>query len=107
MEEIIDVDGIISVAVGFSNKIKEVKDAGYNFRKGSKQNFNFFSAIVTSNDEKEHLEKYHSNFIGYLLNPKASHDCESLFLKSFFDSLIILQFFIFALLFFISNLVFL
>jgi flagellar biosynthesis chaperone FliJ len=78
---------MISVAFDFSNNIKKIKEANSNFRKGSKQNFNFFSAIVSGKYSKEHHEKYHSNFIAYLLDPKATHDCESIFLKAFLEKI--------------------
>ena len=53
----------INTTLNFASKIKEIKDAHNNFRKGSKQNFNFFYGIVR---DKAHIEKYHSNFIAYL-----------------------------------------
>ena len=66
-----------------TKKIETIKKAIYKRKKKSKENFNFFHALVT--DEKVHLEKYHTNFIAYLLNPKQSHDCDALFLKSFLE----------------------
>jgi hypothetical protein len=56
-------------------------------RKANKENFNFFSAIVSGKHSKDHIEKYHSNFIAYLLNPKGGHDFNGLFLRCFFDML--------------------
>ena len=64
-----------------TKKIETIKKAIYKRKKKSKENFNFFHALVT--DEKVHLEKYHTNFIAYLLNPKQSHDCDTLFLEKF------------------------
>lgn len=34
-----------------------------------------------------HHEKYRSNFIWYLLDPKESHDCDGFFLKRFIDQI--------------------
>jgi hypothetical protein len=82
-----DISSIMPIAIDVSGKIKAVKEAQYNFRRGSKQNFNFFSAIVTGKHDKEHIEKYHSNFISYLLNPEAPHDCGIFFLKKFIKEL--------------------
>jgi len=48
-------------------------------RSKNKENFNFFTALVNGKNTKEHIEKYHSNFIGYLLNPKENHDFGSFF----------------------------
>ena len=64
-----------------TKEIERIKKAIYKRKKDSKENFNFFHALVT--DEKVHLEKYHTNFIAYLLNPKQSHDCDTLFLENF------------------------
>lgn len=87
MREKISIDSILSVAVDFSNAIRKIKEANSNFRKGSKQDFNFFSAIVSGKHSQEHYEKYHSNFIAYLLNPKETHNCDSIFLKLFLEEI--------------------
>jgi hypothetical protein len=62
-------------------KVKSIKADIRKEKKDSKENFNFFRALVT--DKKLHLEVYHTNFIAYLLNPNQNHDCDDLFLKSF------------------------
>ena len=62
-------------------EIEKIKKAIYKRKKDSKENFNFFHALVT--DKKIRLEKYHTNFIGYLLNTKQNHDCGVLFFESF------------------------
>jgi hypothetical protein len=62
-------------------KVKSIKADIRKEKKDSKENFNFFRALVT--DKKLHLEVYHTNFIAYLLDPNQSHDCDDLFLKSF------------------------
>lgn len=50
--------------------------------KNTKSRFNIFNCLT-----KHHLEELHSNFLVYLLNPISSHDCGTLFLKLFLDSL--------------------
>lgn len=62
-------------------EVEQIRAKHAGLRIGSKQDFNFFYALV----EKTHLEKYHSNFLAYLLNPKESHGFEDLFLKSFLE----------------------
>ena len=74
-----DIEQIIEAI----KEIETIKKRIYERKKDSKENFNFFNALVT--DKKIHLEKYHTNFIGYLLNPKQSHDCDVFFLKSFLE----------------------
>ncbi len=63
-----------------SNFVEKLKLAHESIKKSNKFDFNFFEG-VTSN--KFHHEKYHSNFLCYLLNPKSSHNCGSYFLKKF------------------------
>jgi hypothetical protein len=82
-----NISAIISASLEAADKIIKIKEGQYNFQRGSKQNFNFFSAIVTGKQDKDHIEKYHSNFIAYLLNPDASHDCGVIFLKYFLEVL--------------------
>ena len=82
-----DIQKLISDANEVVNKIAEIKNEHDDMRKKKKENFNFFSAIVSGKNNKEHIEKYHSNFIAYLLNSHASHDFEDLFLKCFFEEL--------------------
>lgn len=78
---------LVSANISFAIKINTVRQKHYNLRKGSKSNFNFFSGLVNGKTKKTHIEKYHSNFISYLLNPQESHDCDSIFLKSFIQFL--------------------
>lgn len=63
------------------SEIKCIEEEIRKRKKGTKENFNFFSALVT--DKQIHIEKYHTNFIAYLLDPNGSHDCDDLFLKQF------------------------
>lgn len=68
--------------------ISEVNKKYKYFSYAQKENFNLFSAIVNHNDKNyEHIEKYHSNIISYLLNPSESHDCGDLFLNLFIDEI--------------------
>lgn len=78
---------LITTATDILSDISKINSEQYKRRKDKKENFNFFSAIVSGKNDKQHIEKYHSNFIGYLLDPKATHDFGSLFLKLFFDEL--------------------
>ena len=48
-----------------------------------KKRFNIFIKCLT----KHHLEELHSKFIYYLLNPKETHDCGTLFLELFIETL--------------------
>lgn len=73
---------LILAAYDVSDKIQKIKEASLNYRRGAKQGFNFFKAMV---NDKTHYEKYHTSFIGYLLNPTESHDCESFFLENFLN----------------------
>lgn len=82
-----DAQILISDTNYLLNRIEKIKKEHYDKRKAGKKNFNFFSAIVSGKYDKQHIEKYHSNFISYLLNPKASHDFGTLFLKQFFEIL--------------------
>lgn len=78
-----DIEKLILGANNISNNIIRIKEQDYDRRKSKKENFNFFSAIVSGKNDKQHIEKYHSNVIGYFLNPTASHDFGTLFLKKF------------------------
>ena len=60
------------------------KNALKNRKIGRRQTFNFFQGIV---NDKLHLEKYHTNFLYYLLNPHGNHGCEDLFLREFLSLL--------------------
>ncbi|CAN5177108.1 hypothetical protein BH09BAC1_BH09BAC1_01120 [soil metagenome] len=51
-------------------------------RKITKERFNVFGCLT-----KHHREELHSRFIHYLLDPVASHDCGSLFLSLFIDTI--------------------
>ncbi len=77
-----EVKELMKETLNFVSEIKTVRAKYNDIRKGSKQNFNLFEALVR---DKTHHEKYHSNFIGYLLNPKATHDCGTLFLIKFLE----------------------
>lgn len=67
------------------NNVSNIQKKLYDDRKANKGNFNFFDAIVSGKHEKHHIEKYHSNFIAYLLDPKGSHDFGTLFLEKFLN----------------------
>lgn len=54
-------------------------------RKENKLNFNFFTALVSGKSSKEHIEKYHTNFIAYLLDPNGGHDFGDVFLILFLN----------------------
>jgi len=82
-----DIKNLVSNASQLSVEIVDIRKKEDNRRKNSKENFNFFSAILSGKNNKQHIEKYHSNFIAYLLNPNGSHDFGTLFLKYFFDEL--------------------
>jgi hypothetical protein len=73
----LDLEKFISAC----KEVEQIRAKHAGLRIGSKQDFNFFYALV----EKTHLEKYHSNFLAYLLNPKETHCFEDLFLKSFLE----------------------
>ena len=82
-----DIEHLISTASNIGKGITEIRDKHYEERKQKKENFNFFAAIVSGKNDKQHIEKYHSNFIAYLLNSEASHDFGNLFLQYFFELL--------------------
>jgi len=63
--------------------VAKIRDENKWRRRLQKTGFNLFSAVVTGKSDKEHIEKYHSNIIGYLLNPNAGHDCGTIFLEHF------------------------
>ncbi len=69
------LETIASFAKEFANIRRKLSKE----RSKNKENFNFFTALVNGKNTKEHIEKYHSNFIGYLLNPKENHDFGSFF----------------------------
>lgn len=48
-----------------------------------KSRFNVFSCLT-----RHHLEELHSKFLKYLLDPKETHECNDLFLRLFFETLI-------------------
>ena len=52
-------------------------------QKALKSQFNVFTAVLKYDDEV----KLHSRWLHYLLNPKGEHDCDSLFLKLFLETL--------------------
>lgn len=74
--------------VKLANEIEKIKSYFKALRKGGKQGFNLFSAIVSGKHEREHIEMYHSNILGYLLDPIGSHDCDDFFLKMLFKTII-------------------
>lgn len=51
-------------------------------KRANKDNFNLFSGLV---GKHTHLEKYHSNFLAYLLGPENDHDCDKDFLRTFLE----------------------
>ncbi len=52
-------------------------------QKALKSQFNVFTAVLKYDDEV----RLHSRWLHYLLNPKAEHDCEELFLNLFIQTL--------------------
>lgn len=50
--------------------------------KENKENFNILECLT-----RFHLEELHSKFLGYLLDPKAEHDCGDIFLKFFLETI--------------------
>lgn len=74
----------VLVFIDAVRKVAEIRTAQFNIRKGSKQNFNSFQAVV---GDKLSNEKYHSNVIAYLLDPNETHDCNDFFLAKFFETL--------------------
>jgi len=69
-----------------SEDISSIRRNHYNRKKNEKENFNFFSAIVSGKNSRDHIEKYHSNFIVYITE-MSSH----LFLNYFYYYLISLK----------------
>lgn len=63
-------------------RIDALESQRENARRNSKERFNLLNCLT-----RHHLEALHSNIIHYLLNPAADHDCGSLFLKLFIDTL--------------------
>ena len=52
-------------------------------QKALKSRFNVFTAVLKYDDEV----KLHSRWLHYLLNPKGEHDCDTLFLRVFLETL--------------------
>jgi hypothetical protein len=76
-----------NIIVAYSNlsqRISAIEEKNKQARKRNKKGFNFFYAIVHKNT---HLEKYHTNFIRYLLDPSEEHDCDSFFLYYFLQAI--------------------
>jgi len=71
---------LISAVFKISQRIRDICDTHHILRKKTRLNFNFMYGLVR---DKAHIEKYHSNFIFYLLDPSESHDCDGLFLELF------------------------
>lgn len=67
---------LINTACEVLSKMDELRLVQKNIRRGSRQGFNFFYALI---NDKVHLEKYHTSFLSYLLCPEESHDCEGIF----------------------------
>ncbi len=79
-EEFLDLKNYIKSLKSFTSKIDEIKKEHENSRKITKERFNVFTCLT-----RHHLEELHSKFLHYLLNPKATHDCDDLFLQAFFN----------------------
>lgn len=75
---------IIDAAFQVSEVLEKIGDKHVNIERGKKQGFNFFEGLV---GDRVHLEKYHTNFISYLLSSEG-HGCEHLFLKCFLEMLV-------------------
>lgn len=69
----------------FLQNINNKTDLYLKDREENKHNFNFFTALVSGKNSKEHIEKYHSNFIAYLLNPHSGHGFGIVFLQHFLN----------------------
>jgi hypothetical protein len=52
-------------------------------QKALKSRFNVFTAVLKHDDEV----RLHTRWLHYLLNPHADHDCDTLFLKLFINTL--------------------
>ncbi|MBX3252637.1 MAG: PD-(D/E)XK nuclease family protein [Chitinophagaceae bacterium] len=74
----------LNSASTLAKEIGRIKKDSAEKRMRGKENFNFFTAIVSGKSDKVHIEKYHSNFLAYLLDPHGMHDFGGLFLKEFF-----------------------
>lgn len=76
--------------VKFSSFLKEIDsivETDWHKRSTEKLDFNFFTALVSGKYAKEHIEKYHSNFIAYLLDTSGSHGFGEQFLAVFLNQL--------------------
>lgn len=71
-QNLINTVNEIATIIENSNKIAEE----------NKENFNVLECLT-----RFHLEELHSRFLGYLLDPKASHDCGGEFLKEFLSQI--------------------
>lgn len=68
-------------------EIDSIVESNRQKRSAEKLDFNFFTALVSGKYAKEHIEKYHSNFIAYLLDPTGLHGFGDKFLTVFLDQL--------------------
>lgn len=84
----VDIATVINDVLFLTDGIVALQENLYTERKRQKRNFNFFSAIVCGKNDKNHIEKYHSNFIGYLLDKDGSHDFGDFFLRLFLSKLL-------------------
>ena len=75
---------IIDAAFEVSGVLERIGEKHVNIERGRRQGFNFFEGLVRG---RVHLEKYHTNFISYLLSSEE-HGCEHLFLKCFLEMLV-------------------
>ena len=64
------------------NRILEINELKLPKIKKS-SDFNFFSAIVSGKNKREHVEFYHSNFIAFLLSENENHGMGNHFFKNF------------------------
>lgn len=64
-------------------EMKALSDSHKTQQKTLKSRFNVFTALLKFHDEV----RLHSRWLCYLLNPKAEHDCGTLFLNRFIETL--------------------
>ncbi len=83
----IEKNKLVELIIKTSKRQLEITQANYHSRRAKKENFNLFLGIVNGKHPKDHIEKYHSNLIAYLLNPNGSHDCQNFFLTKFLETL--------------------
>ena len=80
-------EAIYQNSIELLNEVNLITTKYKDLEKLKTENFNLFAAIVSGKNEKTHRELYHSNFLGYILNPKGSHNLDDFFLKMFLSEI--------------------